>query len=160
MEPTYNAHDRMRLRQREVQSSPVDSRTASLYEGLREHILRVYPNNGALRSIALRKLAESLNDILDHAQLSTPAPQDSTPPQAWSSMSDTAPRVPMPEHSVSDVVIRDIPAEAPRGNQASNAAVSLGEIMNKSDNDPAETAVMDAVTAIPRRVFPLRDARA
>lgn len=68
-EPRYAAHERIFLRGKSIPEGSPDEVTFSLYEQLTRHVIRAYPSNGPLRSIALRKLAESLNDILDHAEL-------------------------------------------------------------------------------------------
>lgn len=78
-EPTYAPHERIRLRKQSVPARSPDAVTVSLYEQLIQHILGTYPDSGPLRSMALRKLTESANDILDHgaliAEASQPAPQ-------------------------------------------------------------------------------------
>lgn len=69
MEPRYAAHERIFLRGKSIPEGSPDHVTFSLYEQLCQHLIRAYPSPGPLRSVALRKLAESLNDILDHAEL-------------------------------------------------------------------------------------------
>ena len=69
MEPRYAAHERIFLRGKSIPEGSPDHVTFSLYEQLCQHLIRAYPEPGPLRSVALRKLAESLNDILDHAEL-------------------------------------------------------------------------------------------
>jgi hypothetical protein len=68
-EPRYAAHERMILRGKSLSEGSPDHLTFSLYEQLGQHLIRAYPESGPLRSVSLRKLAESLNDILDHAEL-------------------------------------------------------------------------------------------
>lgn len=68
-DPMYVVHDRMAVRQAGTQGYTQQRQTADLYLNLRDHILQVYPDPGPLRSTSLRKLAESLNDVLDHDQL-------------------------------------------------------------------------------------------
>lgn len=68
-DPKYAPHDRIRLRAARLEEGSTDHTTHALYTQLVQHIIRNYPEFGPLRSTALRKLAESLSDILDHAEL-------------------------------------------------------------------------------------------
>lgn len=68
-EPRYAAHERIVLRGRSLDEGSPDHVTYSMYTQLVQHVIRSYPEGGPLRSVALRKVAESLNDILDHADL-------------------------------------------------------------------------------------------
>lgn len=65
-EPVYAAHDRIAARRASFPEGTWQRQTIELYAQLASHILQVYPDQGQLRSAALRKLGESLNDILDH----------------------------------------------------------------------------------------------
>lgn len=68
-DPLYAAHERMTLRGRSIPPGSADHITFTLYEQLGQHLIRTYPASGPLRSMALRRLSESLNDVLDHAGL-------------------------------------------------------------------------------------------
>lgn len=68
-EQKYVVHDRIRLRQRSHEEGTRERETADRFAALVEHILEAYPDNGPLRSMALRRLSESLDDILDHGAL-------------------------------------------------------------------------------------------
>lgn len=39
-----------------------------MYQDLIDHVMVTYPQRGRLRSLALRKLADSLTDVLGHAE--------------------------------------------------------------------------------------------
>lgn len=68
-EPVYAVHDRVAVRRAGTAEGSAQRQSADLYAHLVAHILQTYPDTGPLRSMALRKLAESLNDLLDHDQL-------------------------------------------------------------------------------------------
>ena len=72
-DPGYAVHHRMSIRQQESEVVPWKT-TVDLYVELCEHILRCHPSPGPLRSMALRRLAESLNDVVDHAKLTQNPP--------------------------------------------------------------------------------------
>lgn len=67
--PLYATHDRVAVRHAGTVEGTWQRQTVDMYTQLMEHVLRVYPDSGPLRSTALRKLAESLNDVLDHDYL-------------------------------------------------------------------------------------------
>ena len=69
MEPRYAAHERIFLRGKSIPEGSPDHVTFSLYEQLCQHLVRADTSPAPLRSVARRKLAESLTDILDHAEL-------------------------------------------------------------------------------------------
>lgn len=71
-EPVYAVHDRVAVRRAQSPEGSKQRASADLYLGLVTHVLRHYPEPGPLRSMALRKLAESLNDLLDHEALVLP----------------------------------------------------------------------------------------
>jgi hypothetical protein len=79
-EPLYAVHERMFLRGKSLPEESPGHITFLLYEQLGQHIIRTYPESGPLRSIALRKLAESLNDVLDHAELTLLRKSPERPP--------------------------------------------------------------------------------
>ncbi|MBD3004544.1 hypothetical protein [Streptomyces sp. 5-10] len=68
-EPAYAVHDRIAIRRAAAPEGTRQRQTVDLYAHLLGHILQAYGESGPLRSMALRKLSESLNDILDHDQL-------------------------------------------------------------------------------------------
>lgn len=64
--PLYAVHDRIAARRMSTSDGTWQRQTVELYSQLAAHILQVYPDQGQLKSAALRKLGESLTDILDH----------------------------------------------------------------------------------------------
>ena len=68
-EPMYAVHDRVHLRRVQAMEGSKQRATADLYATLVGHVLHHYPEPGPLRSMALRKLADSLDYVLDHELL-------------------------------------------------------------------------------------------
>lgn len=68
-EPAYAVHDRIAIRRASTAEGSMRRQTVDLYAHLLGHILQTYTDSGPLRSMALRKLSESLADVLDHDSL-------------------------------------------------------------------------------------------